>query len=223
MSCNKPLCKPYTQPCTTTLWPRCQASETTVVRHTLRACSSTLSSTKASTRRLSSKPIKKPACASRTSCTWRNQLSTRPARWLLRAARMPPQLLWPTTMMCCTPSTSTAYWMTLKALRSEWTNKLATLRCTNNSPGKRSTSSLAGTRLSAQPSHMYLGCCWESKPVKNPGVCASVAAAHCRLRSNSSLRSLLMAWAGLSRFWARGPGFAASRRSHALGHRAHGG
>ena len=36
---------------------------------------------------------------------------------------------------------------------------LATLRCTNTSPGSRPVIWLAGTRLSEQPIHMYLGVC----------------------------------------------------------------
>src|SRR5574343_304610 len=68
-------------------------------------------------------------------------------------------------MMCCTWRPSTANWITDSALRSEWATTLATLRCTNNSPGNRPTSSLAGTRLSAQPIQRYCGFCCSSSLV----------------------------------------------------------
>src|SRR5450432_968380 len=93
-------------------------------------------------------------------------------------------------MMCLTLSTSVANWITDRQLRSEWTTTLATLRWTKSSPGSRSTSSLAGTRLSAQPIHMYCGaCCWSS-PVKKPGRAASIFFAQRRLLSSSSSRSV---------------------------------
>ena len=53
----------------------------------------------------------------------------------------------------------------------------------------RSTISLAGTRLSAQPIHRYFGaCCW-SRPLKKPGRAASIFFAQRRLFSSSSGRS----------------------------------
>ena len=108
-------------------------------------------------------------CRLRTSWTWRSQLSARPTRRSSSAAMTPPHCEWPTTMMWRTLRTSVANWMTDRQLRSEWTTTLATLRWTNSSPGARSTSSLAGTRLSAQPIHRYCGaCCW-SRPLKKPG------------------------------------------------------
>src|ERR1700736_5275461 len=47
----------------------------------------------------------------------------------------------------------------------------AMLRCTNSSPGRRPTISLAGTRLSAQPIQRYLGlCCRESLSKKSGSI-----------------------------------------------------
>src|SRR4051812_5337943 len=84
-------------------------------------------------------------------------------------------------MMCSTFSMSTANWMADSALRSECTTTLATLRCTNTSPGSRPVIWLAGTRLSLQPIHMNLGfCCWV-RPLKNPGRVRSISAAQARL------------------------------------------
>ena len=80
-------------------------------------------------------------------------------------------------MMCLTLSASTAYWITDSALRSECATTLATLRCTNTSPGSRPTSSLAGTRLSAQPIHRYCGVCCVSRLVKKPGLRCSMPSA----------------------------------------------
>src|ERR1700687_5509992 len=66
-------------------------------------------------------------------------------------------------MMCSTLRMSTAYWMTERQLRSVWTTRFATFRCTKSSPGGSPTISLAGTRLSEQPIQRYLGdCCSES-------------------------------------------------------------
>ena len=63
----------------------------------------------------------------------------------------------------------TAYCSTLRQLRSVCTTTLATLRCTKSSPGRRSTTSLAGTRLSEQPIHKYLGDCCLDKLSKKSG------------------------------------------------------
>src|SRR4051794_18487054 len=84
-------------------------------------------------------------------------------------------------MMCSTFSMSTANWMADSALRSECTTTLATLRCTNTSPGSRPVIWFAGTRLSLQPIHMNLGfCCWV-RPLKKPGRVRSISAAQARL------------------------------------------
>ena len=53
--------------------------------------------------------------------------------------------------------------------------------------------SLAGTRLSEQPIHMYLGFCWLASPVKKPGRVRSISAAHSRLREKRSLSLSVMA------------------------------
>src|SRR6476660_6080028 len=73
-----------------------------------------------------------------------------------------------------------------KALRSECTTILATLRCTKTSPGSSPAIWLAGTRLSEQPIHMYLGVCCLTRLVKNPGRSRSICSAHWRLWANRS-------------------------------------
>ena len=75
---------------------------------------------------------------------------------------------------------STANCITDKQFRSVWTTRLATLRWTNNSPGSRSTISLAGTRLSEQPIHRYSGSCWRESLRKNSG-------SSCRMRPAQAL------------------------------------
>src|SRR5690554_4828082 len=80
-----------------------------------------------------------------------------------------------------------------RQFRSLGTTTLATLRCTNTSPGSRPVIWLAGTRLSEQPIHMYLGFCCASSPVKNPGRSRSIRSAHSRLWTNrSSMEVVLM-------------------------------
>src|SRR6476661_1772770 len=90
-------------------------------------------------------------------------------------------------MMCSTLSMSTANWIVDSAFRSECTTTLATLRCTNTSPGSRPVIWLAGTRLSLQPIHMNLGRCCFTSPVKKPGRERSISAAQARLWSKRSL------------------------------------
>ena len=68
-----------------------------------------------------------------------------------------------------------------RQLRSVGTTTLATLRCTNTSPGSSPVIWLAGTRLSEQPIHMYLGFCCASRLVKKPGRSRSIWAAQARL------------------------------------------
>src|SRR6476659_4680185 len=111
---------------------------------------------------------------------------------------------------------SIANCMTLSAFRSEWTTTLATLRCTNTSPGSRPRISLAGTRLSAQPIHRYCGACCASRLVKKPGVRCSVAAAQRRLLSSSSVRSVLI---GVLRAASWMPGPRGGRLSGSPSHR----
>src|SRR6476661_2243304 len=89
-------------------------------------------------------------------------------------------------MMCSTLSMSTANWIVDSAFRSECTTTLATLRCTNTSPGSRPVIWLAGTRLSLQPIHMNLGRCCFTSPVKKPGRERSISAAQARLWSKRS-------------------------------------
>src|SRR6218665_1086348 len=103
-------------------------------------------------------------------------------------------------MMSSTLSTSTANWMADSAFRSEDTTMLATLRCTNTSPGSRPVIWFAGTRLSEQPIHMYLGVCCFTRPVKNPGHSRSIRAAQARLCTNRSSIDEVMGFAG----WLRG-------------------
>ena len=79
-------------------------------------------------------------------------------------------------MMCSTCSTSVAYCSTERQLRSVWTTTFATLRWTNSSPGFRSTISLAGTRLSEQPIHRYLGACCSRQRPEEVGIGADDAA-----------------------------------------------
>ena len=89
-------------------------------------------------------------------------------------------------MMCSTLSISTANWIAERAFRSECTTMLATLRCTNTSPGSSPVIWLAGTRLSEQPIHMNLGFCCLVRLVKNPGRSRSISAAQARLWVNRS-------------------------------------
>src|SRR5918992_3862544 len=91
-------------------------------------------------------------------------------------------------MMCFTRSTSTAYCMQDRQLASACSTTLATLRWTKSSPGGRPTISLAGTRLSEQPTHRYCGACWFVRRVKNSGSCRVIFAAQDRLLAKSSLR-----------------------------------
>src|SRR3990167_3574852 len=79
-----------------------------------------------------------------------------------------------------------------RQFRSVGTTTLATLRCTNTSPGARPVIWLAGTRLSEQPIHMYCGLCCASRSVKNVGFSRTMAAAHSRLWSNMSCSDELM-------------------------------
>jgi hypothetical protein len=64
---------------------------------------------------------------------------------------------------------STANWITDSAFRSECTTTLATLRCTNTSPGSSPVIWLAGTRLSEQPIHRYLGVCCAARRGEEAG------------------------------------------------------
>src|SRR5579859_6888190 len=89
-------------------------------------------------------------------------------------------------MTCSTLSTSTAYCSTDRQLRSVCTTTLATLRCTNTSPGMRPMISLAGTRLSAQPIHRYLGDCCSARRLKKSGWARLMPSAQARLLAKSS-------------------------------------
>src|SRR5258705_4125503 len=93
--------------------------------------------------------------------------------------------------MCCTLSTSTAYCITVRQLRSVCTTTLATLRCTNLSAGTRPTIWLAGTGPSEQPIHMYFGACCALSREKNSGSSRTISAAHVRLLANSSGMSVM--------------------------------
>src|SRR5262245_2311845 len=84
-------------------------------------------------------------------------------------------------MTCFTFRTSMANCSTDRQFRSVCTTTLATLRCTNSSPGSRPTISLAGTRLSEQPIHRYSGACWRSSRLKKSVSAAILRAAHARL------------------------------------------
>src|SRR5215213_4899106 len=88
-------------------------------------------------------------------------------------------------MTCFTLSTSTAYCMTDRQLRSVWTTTLATLRWTNISPGERSTNCVEGTRESEHPIHRYSGVWWRASSRKNSGSRALIPPAHARFRSKS--------------------------------------
>src|SRR5688572_6466610 len=101
-------------------------------------------------------------------------------------------------MTCSTRRTSTAYCSTDRQFRSVCTTTLATLRCTNSSPGSRLTISLAGTRLSAQPIQRKRGDCCRDRVSKNPGSRAVIDRAQARLLS-SSCRSRIEALRSYSR------------------------
>src|SRR5688572_5030671 len=96
-------------------------------------------------------------------------------------------------MMWPTPSTSTAYCTTDRQLRSVWTTTLATLRCTNSSPGARPTISFAGTRLSEQPIQRYRGVCWRDSSRKKSGCLEVMSFAQARFCSKRS-GSLRILW-----------------------------
>src|SRR6476661_455898 len=117
-------------------------------------------------------------------------------------------------MMCSTLSMSTANWIVDSAFRSECTTTLATLRCTNTSPGSSPVIWLAGTRLSLQPIHMNLGFCCCVRPLKNPGRARSISAAQARLCLK---RSLMVVMAELSpRLPGGGDVVAIARIHHAV-------
>src|SRR5690606_16477564 len=88
--------------------------------------------------------------------------------------------------MSSTLSTSIAYWITDRQLRSVCTTTLAMLRWTKTSPGFMSMIWLAGTRESEQPIHRYLGCCSPDRRLKKPGSSARARSAQMRLRSRRS-------------------------------------
>src|SRR5581483_1141617 len=90
-------------------------------------------------------------------------------------------------MMCSTLSTSTANCTTERQFRSAWTTTLATLRCTNTSPGAMSTIWFAGTRESEQPIHRYFGACCCERRMKNCASCVRTRSAQARLRSRRSV------------------------------------
>src|SRR3954469_4278605 len=94
-------------------------------------------------------------------------------------------------MMCSTFSISTANCTVDSAFRSECTTTLATLRCTNTSPGSRPVIWLAGTRESEQPIHMYLGACCLVSDEKKPGRSRSICAAQARLWAKRSEREAM--------------------------------
>src|ERR1700761_927115 len=80
--------------------------------------------------------------------------------------------------MCLTRSTSTAYCITERQLRSLCTTTFATLRWTNISPGSMPQISFAGTRLSEQPIHKYSGACWRASVAKKSGSRRRTDSAH---------------------------------------------
>src|SRR5262245_17901698 len=86
-------------------------------------------------------------------------------------------------MMSSISKTSMAYCITDRQFRSLWTTTLATLRWTNTSPGSTSMIWLAGTRLSEQPIHKYLGACSAANRWKNVGSLAVIRSAQARLLS----------------------------------------
>ncbi|MCY1550325.1 hypothetical protein D9M68_865730 [compost metagenome] len=70
------------------------------------------------------------------------------------------------------------------------TTILATLRCTNSSPGIRPTTSLAGTRLSEQPIQRNSGRCCRARRAKNSGSLALSDPAQKRLLANNCSTSI---------------------------------
>src|SRR5690606_13790551 len=88
--------------------------------------------------------------------------------------------------MCSTLSTSIAYWITDRQLRSVCTTTLATLRWTKTSPGAMSMIWLAGTRESEHPIQRYFGCWIFDSRAKKPGSSASTRSDQMRLRSRRS-------------------------------------
>ena len=71
-------------------------------------------------------------------------------------------------------------------MRSVCTTTLATLRCTNTSPGSSPTIWFAGTRLSEHPIQRYRGDCFSARAVKKAGSLATIDSAQARFRSKSS-------------------------------------
>src|ERR1051325_381813 len=94
-------------------------------------------------------------------------------------------------MMCSTLSTSTAYCITERQLKSVWTTTFATLRCTNISPGIMPISCVAGTRLSAHPIHKNRGDCCLARVGKKSGSFAVMFSAQAWFCSSSRLRSFI--------------------------------
>src|SRR5215204_6956597 len=94
-------------------------------------------------------------------------------------------------MMCSTFSTSTAYCITERQLKSVWTTTFATFRCTNISPGTMPTSCVAGTRLSEHPTQRKVGDCCLAKVWKNPGSCAVILSAQARFWSSRRFKSFI--------------------------------
>src|ERR1019366_5900300 len=92
-------------------------------------------------------------------------------------------------MTCPTLSTSTASWIVERQFRSVCTTTLATLRCTNISPGNNPTIWFAGTRLSAHPIHRYGGVCWPMRRAKKSGSRRVISAAQARLFANRLLKN----------------------------------
>src|SRR5215471_16588995 len=89
------------------------------------------------------------------------------------------------------PSTSTAYCIAERQLRSVCTTTFATFRCTNTSPGCCPVIWFAGTRLSEQPIHRMCGVWIADRSSKNVGCCARTRSAHRRLFSRISRRSAI--------------------------------
>src|SRR5688500_17818993 len=95
-------------------------------------------------------------------------------------------------MMCSTFSTSTAYCITDKQLKSVWTTTFATLRCTNISRAIMPTSLVAGTRLSEQPIQRTVGDCCLAKVWKKSGSLLLMFAAQARFRSRRRFRYFMV-------------------------------
>ena len=172
-----------------------QASWTTVVSQTWRACSMTFSSHRRSNAASGVERRRSTSCRCRTSCDVPQPVVDQPE---LRAARTPRarrrSRSGRMTMTCRTSKHVDGVLQHGEAIEVGVDDDVGDVAVDEQLAGRRgSTISFAGTRLSEQPIHRYSGACCSCELGEEVGSCSTIRAAQWALFSNNRVSTDILA------------------------------